>query len=205
MSCRLTYPRHVLQRVTDRKVRKLAVDDSDKITSDREVDIFTTPDPRVEVVEDSHPSVEGHIDLFGELIPETRSVSEPVPKTKCVRRTPVSKRKKKPAKELVMVSPVKQPQRTFIPTPRIIKLMKDAQSELYSLMGLNQSTSDVSVTSNDSLNVSGVQSLLDSPKSSAKKPDVNASNVESSRKSPIFKGKSESSIKFMSFLRFQYI
>lgn len=202
MSCRLTYPRHVLQRVTDRKVRKLAVDDSDKSASDHDNNIFTTPDSRVEVVEDSQPSVQGHIDLFGELIPETRSVSEPAPKTKCVRKTPVSKRKKKPAKELIMVSPSKKPQRTFVPTPRIIKIMKDAQSELYSLMGLNQSASDISVTSNDSLNVSGVQSLLDSPKSSAKKPDANATNIDDCKKSPIFKGKLESLNKLLNFLKF---
>lgn len=190
MSCRLTYPRHVLQRVSDRKVRKLAIDDSDKITSDHDVNIFTTPDSRVQVVEDSHPSVEGHIDLFGELIPETKSVSEPIPKTKYVRKTPVSKRKKKPPIEPVIVSPIRKPHRTFIPTPRIIKLMKDAQSELYSLMGLNHSSSDVSTVSNDSLNVSGVQSLLESPKSSAtKKSDANSTNIENSSKSPVFKGK----------------
>lgn len=182
MSRRLTYTRHVSQRNSDRKVRKLPIYDSDKTESDRDVAFFTTPCPRV-IENISYSSVKGHIELFGELILETRSVSEPIPKTKFAIRTPASKRKKKPAKELVMTSPFKREKRTFIPTPRMIKVMKESLAELYSIMGLNQSAS------NDSLNISGVQRLPDSPESSTKKSDADSTNIENSKKSTILEGK----------------
>lgn len=66
--------------------------------------------------------------------------------------------------EEFVVSPIKIPNKLFFPTPKIINIMKEAQLELYTLMGLNKSSSDISVVSNNSLNVSGIQNLVDSPK-----------------------------------------
>jgi len=60
--------------------------------------------------------------------------------------------------------------------------MKEAQTELYSLMGLNKSSSDVS-SPNNSLNVSGIENLNNSPTSSPN--NLNNDN----HNSPILKGK----------------
>lgn len=185
--CRVTYPRRMLERVSDRKKRRLAIDDSDPASSD----VYSSGarlDSLVEVVEDSQTSLKGHRDLFGELIPDNRGKNNPTPEKKPVKKTTESKKKKLPYYDLVMDqmidSPARRPTRVFIPTPRIMKIMKDAQTELYSLMGLNQSSSDVSVRSNDSLNVSGVHDLLDSSTTNARNE-----NSDDDSNSSILKGK----------------
>jgi len=150
-----------LQRVSDRKKRKLAIDDSDEIALDRNLDLFI--DSELEVIEDSQASLKGHRDLFGELIPQDEFVSNTDNKNKSTKKTPISKKKKRLNEENMIDSPVIRPKRVFIPTPKFMKLMKEAQSELYSLMGVNKSSSDVSIVTNDSLNVSGIQNLEDSP------------------------------------------
>jgi len=164
MSCPITYPRQVLQRVSDRKKRKLAIDNSDEIALDRNLDLFI--DSELEVIEDSQASLKGHRDLFGELIPQDEFVSNADNidhKNKSVKKTPISRKKKRLNEEDMIDSPVIRPKRVFIPTPKFMKLMKEAQTELYSLMGVNKSSSDVSIVTNDSLNVSGIQNLEDSP------------------------------------------
>lgn len=164
MSCPITYPRQVLQRVSDRKKRKLAIDDSDEIALDRNLDLFI--DSELKVIEDSQASLKGHRDLFGELIPQDEFVSNAdnkENKNKSVKKTPISRKKKRLNEEDMIDTPVIGPKRVFIPTPKFMKLMKEAQTELYSLMGVNKSSSDVSIVTNDSLNVSGIQNLEDSP------------------------------------------
>ncbi|XP_022174220.1 uncharacterized protein LOC111036501 [Myzus persicae] len=162
MSCPITYPRQVLQRVSDRKKRRLAIDDSDEISLNRNLDLFI--DSELEVIEDSQTSLKGHRDLFGELIPQDNFVSNiNDAKNKSTKKTLVSKKNKQQNEEIVVDSPIIRPKRVFIPTPKFMKLMKEAQTELYSLMGVNKSSSDISVVTNDSLNVSGIQNLEVSP------------------------------------------
>lgn len=201
MSFRNTYSRSVLQRLNDRKKRKLAIDESGEISIDDFVTASAaTPDSQqINMIEDSQSSLKGHRDLFGEIIPDNKCASEPV--SKCTRITKKNnterKRKKQQCEDFSLDSPINRPTRVFIPTPRIIRIMKEAQTELYSLMGLNNSSNDVSVISTDSLNVSGVQHLQDSPRPTAqkeKKSETNPINNESDEKraeeiSQIFKGR----------------
>lgn len=186
--CRVTYPRRVLERVSDRKKRKLAADDSDPASSSDVDASGARLDSPVEVIEDSETSLKGYRDLFGELIPDNRGKNDPTPENKSVKKATRSKKKKPPSDGLVigrtMDNPARTPARVFIPTPRIMKIMKDAQTELYSLMGLNQSSSDVSVRSTDSLNVSGVRDLLDSSTTNAQN-----ANSDDDSNSSILKGK----------------
>lgn len=169
MADRLTYSRRVLERVSDRKKRKLAIDDSDGVPLESDSDSCIASGSQVRVVEDSQLSPKGHRDLFGELIPPSviSRVDEPKAEPSAPsKKTPASRKKRRDSIDelLNMDTPVRRPTRVFIPTPRIIKIMKDAQADLYHLMGLNKSsTSDTSVISNESLNVSGVQSLMGSP------------------------------------------
>jgi len=155
------HPRQVLQRVSDRKKRKLAIDDSDEIALDRNLDLFI--DSELQVIEDSQTSLKGHRDLFGELIPQDEFVSNAEAKNKSNKKTTVSKKKKQSDEEIMIDSPIIRPKRVFIPTPNFMKIMKEAQTELYSLMGVNKSSSDISVVTSDNLNVSGIQNLEDSP------------------------------------------
>lgn len=153
MSCRITYPREVLQRVSDRKKRKLAIEENNDIIQDSQL----------EVVEDSESSLKGYRDLFGEIIPCSTNVNNLESNNISSTKTPNSKRKRRQPEEFV-ISPIKIPKKVFYPTPKIINIMKEAQLELYTLMGLNKSSSDISVVSSDMLNVSGIHNLLDSPK-----------------------------------------
>jgi len=155
------HPRQVLQRVSDRKKRKLAIDDSDEIALDRNLGLFI--DSELQVIEDSQTSLKGHRDLFGELIPQDEFVSNAEAKNKSNKKTTVSKKKKQSDEEIMIDSPIIRPKRVFIPTPNFMKIMKEAQTELYSLMGVNKSSSDISVVTSDNLNVSGIQNLEDSP------------------------------------------
>lgn len=158
------FSREALEKLSDRKKRKLAIDCSD---------VAIMPDSQVVVVEDSQS---GYRDLFGELIPLDKCSIKTPPKSKSAKKRPTSRKKKPlPEEPVAAVSPASaRPPRVFIPTPKIMRIMKDAQAELYSLMGLNKSTSDASVVSNDSLNVSGVQDLLDSSITSV--PDESKDN-----------------------------
>lgn len=188
MSGPITYPRQVLQRVSDRKKRKLAIDDSDEIALDRNLDLFV--DSELQVIEDSQTSLKGHRDLFGELIPQDEFVSNTEAKNKSKKKTTVSKKNKQSDEEIICDSPVIKPKRVFIPTPKFMKLMKEAQTELYSLMGVNKSSSDISVVTNDSLNVSGIQNLEDSPiKSIRNESETNSKNNENDKKSRVLEGK----------------
>ncbi|XP_025420751.1 uncharacterized protein LOC112690864 isoform X2 [Sipha flava] len=161
MSGQITYSREVLQRVSDRKNRKLAIDDSNKMVPDAfDTDLYAPIDSQTEVIEDSQSSIKGHRDLFGVLIPDDKWGNNLSPKTKSNKKTSVTKSKKKSLQDTVSSNSFKKPQQIFIPTPKIVELMKEAQTELYNLMGLNKSSSDLSVSSTGSFNVSGVQ-LLD--------------------------------------------
>lgn len=203
MSCQITYSRQVLQRVSDRKKRKLAIDDSDEISLNHNLDLFI--DSQLKVIEDSQTSLKGHRDLFGELIPDTpqdKLISNTEGKKKSTKRTPASKKKKQPD-EIRIDSPVIKPKRVFIPTPKFMKLMKEAQTELYSLMGVNKSSSDVSVITTDSLDVSGIQDLQDSPITSKRNesktnPKNNDNGKESKR---VLEGK----FSLISLINYNYI
>lgn len=180
MPCRI--PRHLLQRVSDRKIRKLAVDDSDS-----DVVHSSGLDSQLEVVESSQSSLKGYRDLFGEFIPFDAflsSTSKAIPENKSVMKARGSKKKHQRCEKIQK----KGPPRVF-PTPKIIKIMQNAQTELYSLMGHNSySTSDVSVESDRDLNVSGIHHLLDSPVSS--KRDENDKETRA-----VLKGKFDTYIK----------
>uniref|UniRef100_A0A2S2PST0 Microcephalin n=1 Tax=Schizaphis graminum TaxID=13262 RepID=A0A2S2PST0_SCHGA len=127
--------------------------------------------------------LEGHRDLFGELIPPDVCVSDTEAKDKSTKKkTPASKRKKLPYEDVFVNSPVIKPKRVFIVTPRLLKCMVEAQKELDSHMGVKKSSSNVSIVSNDSLNVSGVQHLQDSPITSIK--NVSKINTENNDKKP---------------------
>lgn len=182
MSCPIMHPRQVLQRVSDRKKRKLAIDDSDEIALDRNLDLFI--DSELQVIEDSQTSLKGHRDLFGELIPQDEFVSNAEAKNKSNKKTTVSKKKKQSDEEIMIDSPIIRPKRVFIPTPNFMKIMKEAQTELYSLMGVNKSSSDISVVTSDNLNVSGIQNLEDSPiKSIRNESKTNSKNNYSENES----------------------
>lgn len=185
MSGQITYAREVLQRVSDRKKRKLAIDDSNKMIADAfDIDLCAPNDSQIEVIEDSQSSMKGHRDLFGVLIPDDNQENNLTPKIKSNNKALVTKSNKKPMEDVSNKSTnsLKKSQRIFIPTPKIVKLMKDAQTELYSLMGLNKSSSDVSISSTGSLNVSGIQ-LIDESNS-------NSSNNKNEKKSSeVLKGK----------------
>jgi len=158
-----------------------------------------TPSSRIEVIEDSQSSLKRHRDLFGEVIPiqcTNKQTSKCTPLAK--ENKTKSKRKIQSPEDLPMDDLINRPTRVFIPTPKIIKIMKDAQAELYSLMGLNNSSSDASMVLTDSLNISGVQNLQDSPKPTThkeKKCETYSINNENDEKCPkensqLFKGKS---------------
>lgn len=192
MPCQTAYSRRALQRVSDRKKRRLAVDDSDKSSSSgRDADSCLPVDPLVDVIDDSQSSLKGHRDLFGQ--PAGPCCSKDLPGRRA------SAEKTRPSKENVPPSgeriesdgSSRRPSTVFIPTPQIIKLMKDAHSELYSLMGLNTSSSDLTVGSNDSLNISGVQDLQDSPVQSSKNKSKTSLLINENHKGspPIFDGK----------------
>jgi microcephalin len=182
MSCQTTYSRQVLQRVSDRKKRKLAIDDSDEISLTRNLDLFI--DSQLKVIEDSQTSLKEHRDLFGELIPQDKFVSNSETKNKSTKKTPVSKKKKQPSEEIIIYSPIIRPKRVFIPTPKFVKIMKEAQTELYSLMGVNKSSSDISIVTTDSLNVSGIQDLQASPiKSTRNESKTNSKNNDNDKES----------------------
>ncbi|XP_022180207.1 uncharacterized protein LOC111040580 [Myzus persicae] len=153
------------QQVSGRKKRKLLIDGSDEISLDRNVDLCEDFD--INVTKDSQTSLEGYRDLFGELIPPDECVSNEEVKNKLIKKTPASKKKKQPYEEILFNTPTR-PKRLFIPTPKIMELMHEASKELYSLMGARLSSSNVSIVSTDNLNVSGIQHLQDSPRTSIK-------------------------------------
>lgn len=185
MSYQMSFSRHVLERVSDRKKRRLAIDMSDPILSDVDETPYTPLDSPVKVVEDSQSSLKGHRDLFGELIPRDNCKSTLLPENKSTKKTLGSKKKKIPYEDITLISPIKRPTRVFIPTPRIMRIMKDAQTELYSLMGLNKSSSEVSVVSNDSLEISGVHNLLNCSETNESFNENSDTNSEP----PILEGK----------------
>lgn len=133
-------------------------------------------------VEDTQSSLAGYRDLFGELIPTS---STPVANDKSIKKKSTRK-KKQPYEELFKNSSRSKPTHVFFPTPRIIRVLKESQRELYSLMGLNNSSSEISDVSSDSNNVSGVQQLLESPTPSAqKKTRTDLSNNENNKELPL--------------------
>lgn len=196
MSYQMSFSRHVLERVSDRKKRRLAIDMSDPILSDVDEAACTPLDSPVKVVEDSQSSLKGHRDLFGELIPRDNCKNTLLPENKSIKRTLGSKKKKIPYEDITMISPIKRPTRVFIPTPRIMRIMKDAQTELYSLMGLNKSSSEISVVSSDSLDISGVHNLLNCSETNE---SLNESSDTNSRP-PILEGKFLDDIKTSHFI-----
>ncbi|XP_060847460.1 uncharacterized protein LOC132927023 [Rhopalosiphum padi] len=162
------------QRASGSKKRKLS-DGSIDIELHHNLDLFSDPDYQT--------PTDGYRDLFGELIPPNECVNNAQAKDKSTKKkTPVSKRKKLPYEDVFVDTPVIKPKRVFVATPRMIKIMREAQKELYSLMGVNKSPSNVSIKSNDSLNVSGVQQLQDSPITSIK--NVAKINTENNDKNP---------------------
>lgn len=186
MSNQVTFTREVLQRVSDRKKRKLAIDESKKMLSDEyyDVDLGAPIKSQIEAIADSQSSMKGHRDLFGVLIPDDKWGCCSTSTTKSNKKTSLTKSKKKSPNNTPLSNSMNKPQQIFIPTPQIVDIMKEAQTELYSLMGLNNSSSEVSVVSTDSLNVSGVQ-LLDTSVS-----NNNLNNTKNEKKtSEILKGK----------------
>lgn len=175
MSCRI--PRHVLQRVSDRKVRKLATDNLDP-----DVVYSASLDTQLDVIESSQSSLKEYRDLFGELILYDTCANNVTSKNKSVKKAQVSNKNNRSCAKINKTNPKKGPPKIF-PTPKIIKIMQNAQTELYSLMGHNSySSSDISVESNGNLNVSGIHHLLDSPTPS--KHDKNNKETPA-----VFKGK----------------
>lgn len=160
------------QRVSGRKKRKLHDDDSDEISLTSNLDLFK--DSCLEVNKTSQKSFEGHLDLFGEVIPPDVPVSNEEAKNKPIKKT--RKKKKQPYEEL-FDTPSRR-QKVFIHTGRFFKVMMEAQKELYSLMGVPMSSSKVPVVSTGSLNVSGVQHIQDSPQISIS----NESKIKSENK-----------------------
>ncbi|XP_027851704.2 microcephalin-like [Aphis gossypii] len=144
------------RRTSSHKKRKLHYD-SDEISLDRNLELCIDSAFK----KNSQTSSEIQIDLFGEIIPPDVCISNADAKNKSVKKTPVSRKKKLPNKDTLIDTPVIRPKRVFIPTPRMMKVMMEAQKELYSFM--NSSPSNVSIASTDSLNVSGVQHLQNSP------------------------------------------
>ncbi|XP_022160888.1 uncharacterized protein LOC111026995 [Myzus persicae] len=130
-------------RVSRRNKRKLHIDYLNETSLERDVDLCE--DLSIDVTNDSQTSLEGHRDLFGELIPE-ECVSDKVVQNKSIRKTPGSKKKKLPHEELLFDTP---------PRPN-------------SLMDASARSSNVSIASTDSLNVSGVERLQDSPVTTGK-------------------------------------
>lgn len=182
MSYRTKYTRNKQKRI------KSTAADSNKITLDHDINFSTTPDSLVQISKDPRPLVKEHIDFRGELGPLTGSGSKPLTKTKCVKKTLVSNKMKQPSKELVMDRPIKKSQKTN--TPIMMNVMKEAQAESHSPITVNHCSRDISIVTNDSLNISGIQSLLDSSTSSEKqKSNSNSTSNENDDKSLLFKGK----------------
>lgn len=87
---------------------------------------------------------------------------------------------------LMMETPVRRPTRRFIPTPPIIQIMKDALAYTHELMNRNKNrTINASTVSNESLNISGVQALLDSPKPGApNEAETSSPSIDNSNNEP---------------------
>ncbi|XP_001951002.2 uncharacterized protein LOC100169079 isoform X2 [Acyrthosiphon pisum] len=172
------------QRDSGRKKRKLDNDDSDEISLSRNLDLCI--DFGFQEAKDSQTSLEGYKDLFGEVIPPDEPVSNEGAKNKLIKKTP--RKKKKPNEEL-FDTPTR-PKRVFICTPRFIRVMEEARKELYECMAGSMRSSKVSVVSTDSLNVSGVQHLQDSPQTSINNESkINAGNNDNDKKSQqVFEG-----------------
>lgn len=170
------------QRVIGRKKRKLHNDGSDEMSLD--CNVHFCKDSDFQVVNDSQTSSEGYRDLFGELIVPDECVSNEEAKNKSIKKKSVIKKKKQPYEELFFDTPTVRPTRIFIRTAKIMRLMKEAQKELYSCMGVRMNSSKVSVVSTDSLNVSGVQNLQDSPQISiSDESKINTENNDNDKKS----------------------
>lgn len=170
------------QRVIGRKKRKLHNDGSDEISLDRNVHFCKDSD--FQVGKDSQTSLEGYRDLFGELIPPDECVSNEEAKNESIKKKSVIKKKKQPYEEHFFDTPTIRPKRMFIPTAKIMKLMKEAQKELYSCMGVRMNSNKASVVSTDSINVSGVQNLQDSPQISiSNESKINTDHNDNDKKS----------------------
>lgn len=145
------------------KKRKLHYD-SDEISLDRNLELCIDSAFK----KNSQTSSQNLIDLFGEIISPGVCINNADAKNKSVkktpRKTPVSRKKKLPYEENLTDTPVIRPKRVFVPTQRMLRGMMEAQKELYlSMNRMNKSPNNVSIASTDSLNVSGVQNLQDSP------------------------------------------
>ncbi|CAI6376320.1 unnamed protein product [Macrosiphum euphorbiae] len=161
------------QRDSGRKARKPHHDDSDEMSLNSNLDWFADSGSQV-------PQDDGYRDLFGELIPPDECVSNEEAKNKSNKKTP---RKRKQPRDDYFDTPTR-PKRLFIPTKRFMIAMEEAKKELYELMGKTNSKK-VSVVSTDSLNVSGVQHIQDSPQTS-----MNNGNNDNDKKSQqVFEGK----------------
>jgi len=165
------------RRTSSHKKRILDYD-SDEISLDRNLELCIDSAFK----KNSQTSSENHIDLFGEIIPPDVCISNGDAKNKSVKKTPVSKKKKLPYEDTLIDTPVIRPKRVFIPTPRMMQVMMESHKELYSLM--NRSPSNVSIASTDSLNVSGVQHLQDSPITTIRnEPKIKKENNNNDKKS----------------------
>jgi len=174
------------RRTYSHKKRKLHYD-SDEISLDRNLEVCI--DCAFE--KNSQTSSTNQIDLFGEIIPPVVCISNADANKKSVkktsRKTPVSRKKKLPYEDNLIDTPVTRPKRVFIPTPMMMKATTEAQKELYSFT--NSSPSNVSIVSTDSLNVSGVQSLQDSPITTIRnEPNIKKENNDM-KSQQVLKGK----------------
>lgn len=181
MSDGITYPRDILQRLSDRKNRELAIYVPFDPPEVEESHPWIAYNSQVDVIDASESPLKQHRDLFGEVIQYESPALNDTTNTS----TPASrKRKQKKWEEVIEESPISRPKRVFIPTPRIVKLMKDAQMELCSVMGHSNSINDTSIVSEDSLNVSGVQNLIDSPQALKNK----SKNSDKTQSPPVLEG-----------------
>lgn len=127
------------------------------ITLDHHVDASVLSENKLDTNENNQSSLS--VNLFGEPIFQSAYVSN----------SEYMKKYKQHCKQFV-ISPVKIPDKIFFPTSQITKQMKTAQVELQSLESLNKNSSGVSVISNDNINISGIQNLIDYPLKIAPKP-----------------------------------
>lgn len=161
----ISSPRRVPQRVSDRKKKtlvKLATDDSMKpfIPDSYDIDLTAPIDSQLDMMEDS--PMEGHRDLFGALIPDDKWGCSSTSQTISNKKTE-TKSKKKQAKDVKSSNSATNPRRNMLP-PNVGQIMREAQLELESSMGINKISSGVPALSTGSRDNSGITQLNKSHK-----------------------------------------
>lgn len=177
------YSRYV-SRVSDRKKRKLSVDETSKQKWARvepfDIDLFAPIESQM-ICSQSSKNECG--DLFSAPLPHVKWVNTPPPIKKSNKKTSVTKSEKKSKKNIGSSNSFKKRKSWNVPpVPNMDRTIEEAQQEWYKLMGPEKSSNDVSALSNGSLNISGVQPLNESS------PNLNSSENEK-KSSEVLKGK----------------